>query len=68
MNADDLERAYQNYLINPAANTYNFGTQKHRYQLNFQTMHQQNLRYTTQRKVRRRPKFVTQDDRWKAAR
>ncbi|XP_072035091.1 uncharacterized protein [Amphiura filiformis] len=67
VNRNDLEKAYQNYL-KYGANIYPFSTtgSRNNYHLNFQTMYQKNLAYTTQREVRRRPKFVTHDDRMKS--
>ncbi|XP_028602940.2 protein mono-ADP-ribosyltransferase PARP12-like [Podarcis muralis] len=51
----DLEKAYQS----EASPTLAFSAGKHKYELDFKAMKQKNLRYLTERSVRRRPKFVS---------
>ncbi|XP_066490232.1 protein mono-ADP-ribosyltransferase PARP12-like [Tiliqua scincoides] len=54
----DLEKAYQ-YGATPVLK---FAAAKHEYELDFKAMKQKNLKYLTEREVRRRPKFVPQKD------
>ncbi|NWW98954.1 PAR12 polymerase, partial [Caloenas nicobarica] len=54
--SDDLEKAY----IAKGSPKLNFKAGRHEYELNFGAMIQKNLRYTTERKICRRPKFVSQ--------
>uniref|UniRef100_A0A8B9VGI3 Poly(ADP-ribose) polymerase family member 12 n=2 Tax=Anas TaxID=8835 RepID=A0A8B9VGI3_9AVES len=58
VNSDDLEKAY----IAKSTPKLHFKAGKHEYELNFGAMIQKNLRYTTEREVCRRPKFVSQTD------
>ncbi|NXQ87462.1 PAR12 polymerase, partial [Nyctibius grandis] len=58
VSSDDLEKAY----IAKGSPTLNFKAGRHEYELNFGTMVQKNLRYTTEREVCRRPKFVSQTE------
>ncbi|NXL95214.1 PAR12 polymerase, partial [Alectura lathami] len=57
VSSDDLEKAYT-----ASSPKINFKAGKHEYELNFGTMSQKNLRYTTEREVCRRPKFVSQSE------
>nr|XP_009942630.1 PREDICTED: poly [ADP-ribose] polymerase 12-like [Opisthocomus hoazin] len=52
----DLEKAY----IAKGSPKLNFRAGVHEYELNFGAMIQKNLRYTTEREICRRPKFVSQ--------
>ncbi|NWH67542.1 PAR12 polymerase, partial [Geococcyx californianus] len=56
VSSDDLEKAY----IAKSSPKLNFKAGRHEYELSFEDMIQKNLRYTTERKVCRRPKFVSQ--------
>ncbi|NXA47702.1 PAR12 polymerase, partial [Nothocercus julius] len=56
VSSEDLEKAY----IAKGSPKVNFKAGKHEYVLNFGDMIQKNLRYTTEREVCRRPKFVSQ--------
>ncbi|KAM9245361.1 protein mono-ADP-ribosyltransferase PARP12-like [Leptosomus discolor] len=58
VSSDDLEKAY----IAKGSPKLNFKAGRHEYELNFGAMIQKNLRYTTERKVCRRPKFVSQTE------
>ncbi|KAM9204062.1 protein mono-ADP-ribosyltransferase PARP12-like isoform 1-T1 [Mergus octosetaceus] len=58
VNSDDLEKAY----IAKSTPKLHFKAGKHEYELNFGAMIQKNLRYTTEREVCRRPKFVSQTE------
>uniref|UniRef100_A0A8B9SD04 Poly(ADP-ribose) polymerase family member 12 n=1 Tax=Apteryx owenii TaxID=8824 RepID=A0A8B9SD04_APTOW len=58
VSSDDLEKAY----IAKGSPKLNFKAGKHEYELNFGAMIQKNLRYTTEREVCRRPKFVSQTE------
>ncbi|XP_054029766.1 zinc finger CCCH-type antiviral protein 1-like [Dryobates pubescens] len=49
------------YLADPDA-TVSFQVGLHRYQLNFKEMTQKNITYKTERRVCRRPKFVSSED------
>ncbi|XP_060632846.2 protein mono-ADP-ribosyltransferase PARP12-like [Anolis sagrei] len=51
----DLEKAYQS----EASPTLKFSAGKHTYELDFRVMKQKNLRYLTERSIRRRPKFIS---------
>ncbi|KAL8222063.1 UNVERIFIED_CONTAM: hypothetical protein K2H54_074867 [Gekko kuhli] len=51
----DLEKAYQS----EASPTLSFTARNQNYVLDFKAMKQKNLRYKTEREVRRRPKFVS---------
>ncbi|XP_062445555.1 protein mono-ADP-ribosyltransferase PARP12-like [Rhea pennata] len=55
---EDLEKAY----IAKASPKLNFKAGRHEYELSFGAMVQKNLRYTTEREVCRRPKFVSQSE------
>uniref|UniRef100_A0A8D0GSZ7 Poly(ADP-ribose) polymerase family member 12 n=1 Tax=Sphenodon punctatus TaxID=8508 RepID=A0A8D0GSZ7_SPHPU len=56
--SDDLEKAF----LSDGSSTLQFKAGKHEYELDFKAMKQKNLRYQTERKVCRRPKFVSSDD------
>ncbi|NWJ07150.1 PAR12 polymerase, partial [Crypturellus undulatus] len=56
VSSEDLEKAY----ITKGSPKVNFKAGKHEYVLSFGDMIQKNLRYTTEREVCRRPKFVSQ--------
>ncbi|XP_065713918.2 protein mono-ADP-ribosyltransferase PARP12-like [Patagioenas fasciata] len=56
VSSDDLEKAY----IAKGSPKLNFEAGRHKYELNFGAMIQKNLRYTTERRICRRPKFVSQ--------
>ncbi|NXP27013.1 PAR12 polymerase, partial [Scytalopus superciliaris] len=58
VSSDDLEKAY----IARSSPKLNFKAGRHEYELNFGAMIQKNLRFTTERKICRRPKFVSQTD------
>ncbi|XP_074930747.1 protein mono-ADP-ribosyltransferase PARP12-like [Phalacrocorax aristotelis] len=58
ISSDDLEKAY----IAKSSPKLNFKAGKHEYELNFGAMIQKNLRYTTERAICRRPKFVSQTE------
>ncbi|KAJ7329087.1 hypothetical protein JRQ81_015261 [Phrynocephalus forsythii] len=51
----DLEKAYQY----DASQILKFSAGRHEYEIDFKAMKQKNLRYKTERSVRRRPKFVS---------
>ncbi|XP_060101626.1 protein mono-ADP-ribosyltransferase PARP12-like [Heteronotia binoei] len=55
VNSLDLEKAYQS----EASPTFHFTAGKQNYVLDFKAMKQKNIRYLTEREVRRRPKFVS---------
>ncbi|KAM6436646.1 protein mono-ADP-ribosyltransferase PARP12-like [Liasis olivaceus] len=58
LTSDDLENVF---LTDPSGSiSFEVGSQK--YLLNFKDMTQKNLKYATQREVRRRPKFVCSED------
>ncbi|XP_025029708.1 zinc finger CCCH-type antiviral protein 1-like [Python bivittatus] len=58
LTSDDLENIF---LADPSGSiSFEVGSQK--YLLNFKDMTQKSLKYTTQREVRRRPKFVSTED------
>ncbi|XP_054487221.2 protein mono-ADP-ribosyltransferase PARP12 isoform X1 [Agelaius phoeniceus] len=54
--SDDLEKAY----LAESSPKMTFKAGRHEYEINFVSMMQKNLRYKTERKVCRRPKFVSQ--------
>ncbi|XP_009885737.1 PREDICTED: poly [ADP-ribose] polymerase 12-like [Charadrius vociferus] len=56
VSSDDLEKAY----LGEGSPKLNFKAGRHEYELDFGAMIQKNLRYTTEREIRRRPKFVSQ--------
>ncbi|NXP11397.1 PAR12 polymerase, partial [Thinocorus orbignyianus] len=56
ISSEDLEKAY----IAKSSPKLNFKAGRHEYELNFGAMMQKNLRYTTEREICRRPKFVSQ--------
>ncbi|XP_075359097.1 protein mono-ADP-ribosyltransferase PARP12-like isoform X1 [Mycteria americana] len=56
--SEDLEKAY----IAKGSPTLNFKAGRHEYELHFGAMIQKNLRYTTERGICRRPKFVSQTE------
>ncbi|NWV20087.1 PAR12 polymerase, partial [Origma solitaria] len=56
VSSDDLEKAY----LAKSSPRLNFKAGKQEYELNFESMIQKNLHYGTQRKVCRRPKFVSE--------
>ncbi|RLW00162.1 hypothetical protein DV515_00009211 [Chloebia gouldiae] len=56
VSSDDLEKAY--LYENSPKMTFKAG--RHEYEINFVSMMQKNLRYKTERKICRRPKFVSQ--------
>ncbi|XP_009464148.1 PREDICTED: poly [ADP-ribose] polymerase 12 [Nipponia nippon] len=58
VSSEDLEKAY---LARGSPKLY-FKAGRHEYELNFGAMIQKNLRYTTERDVCRRPKFVSQTE------
>uniref|UniRef100_A0A8C2UG59 Poly(ADP-ribose) polymerase family member 12 n=1 Tax=Coturnix japonica TaxID=93934 RepID=A0A8C2UG59_COTJA len=58
VSSDDLEKAY----TAGSSPKLNFKAGVHEYELDFGTMTQKNLRYKTERKVCRRPKFVSQSE------
>ncbi|XP_009875435.1 PREDICTED: poly [ADP-ribose] polymerase 12, partial [Apaloderma vittatum] len=58
VSSEDLEKAY----IAKVSPKLNFRAGRHEYELNFGAMVQKNLRYTTEREVCRRPKFVSQTE------
>lgn len=58
VSSDDLEKAY---TVGNSAKL-NFKAGVHEYELDFGAMTQKNLRYKTERKVCRRPKFVSQSE------
>ncbi|NXC48343.1 PAR12 polymerase, partial [Penelope pileata] len=58
VSSDDLEKAY----IAQSSSKLNFKAGGHEYELNFGELAQKNIRYTTERKVCRRPKFVSQSE------
>ncbi|NXU32550.1 PAR12 polymerase, partial [Thalassarche chlororhynchos] len=58
VSSDDLEKAY----IAKGSPKLNFKAGRHEYELNFGAMIQKNLRYTTERKICRRPKFVSRTE------
>ncbi|XP_074907899.1 protein mono-ADP-ribosyltransferase PARP12-like isoform X1 [Buteo buteo] len=55
VSSDDLEKAY----IAKSSPKLNFKAGRHEYELNFGAMIQKNLRYTTEREICRRPKFIS---------
>ncbi|NXS10917.1 PAR12 polymerase, partial [Neodrepanis coruscans] len=58
VSSDDLEKAY----LAKGSPKLNFKAGTQEYELNFETMIQKNLRYTTEREICRRPKFVSQTE------
>ncbi|NXD19140.1 PAR12 polymerase, partial [Spelaeornis formosus] len=56
VSSDDLEKAY----LSESSPKLTFKAGRHEYEINFGSMMQKNLRYRTERKICRRPKFVTQ--------
>ncbi|XP_010155816.1 PREDICTED: poly [ADP-ribose] polymerase 12, partial [Eurypyga helias] len=58
VSSEDVEKAY----IDKASPKLNFKAGRHKYELNFEAMIQKNLRYATERKICRRPKFVSQTE------
>ncbi|KAF1618823.1 Poly [ADP-ribose] polymerase 12, partial [Eudyptes chrysolophus] len=58
VSSDDLEKAY----IAKGSPKLNFKAGRHEYELNFGAMIQKNLRYTTERAICRRPKFVSKTE------
>ncbi|XP_074024337.1 protein mono-ADP-ribosyltransferase PARP12-like [Numenius arquata] len=58
VSSEDLEKAY----IAESSPKLNFKAGRHEYELDFGAMIQKNLRYTTEREVCRRPKFVSQTE------
>ncbi|XP_052523405.1 protein mono-ADP-ribosyltransferase PARP12-like [Tympanuchus pallidicinctus] len=58
VSSDDLEKAY----AAGSSPKLNFKAGVHEYELDFAAMTQKNLRYRTERKVCRRPKFVSQSE------
>ncbi|KAK1201522.1 PAR12 ribosyltransferase, partial [Pygoscelis papua] len=58
VSSNDLEKAY----IAKGSPKLNFKAGRHEYELNFGAMIQKNLRYTTEREICRRPKFVSQTE------
>ncbi|XP_053912134.1 protein mono-ADP-ribosyltransferase PARP12 [Cuculus canorus] len=58
VSSDDLEKAY----LAKSSTKLNFKAGRHEYELNFGAMIQKNLRYTTERMICRRPKFVSQTE------
>ncbi|NXG20478.1 PAR12 polymerase, partial [Grallaria varia] len=58
VSSDDLEKAY----ISKGSPKLNFKAGRHEYELNFEAMIQKNIRFTTERKICRRPKFVSQTE------
>ncbi|XP_033103909.1 protein mono-ADP-ribosyltransferase PARP12-like [Anneissia japonica] len=62
-NNHELEESYQEFMDDSKLSTLMFNTGKHSYRLNFTTMQQESITYTTIRRVRRRPKkLVTMID------
>ncbi|NWV85732.1 PAR12 polymerase, partial [Dasyornis broadbenti] len=57
VSSDDLEKAY----LTKSSPRLNFKAGRHQYELNFGSMIQKNLYYGTERRVCRRPKFVSQE-------
>ncbi|NWU69076.1 PAR12 polymerase, partial [Pterocles burchelli] len=58
VSSEDLEKAY----ISKCTPKLNFKAGRHEYEVNFGAMIQKNLRYTTEREICRRPKFVSQTE------
>ncbi|XP_019640204.1 PREDICTED: poly [ADP-ribose] polymerase 12-like [Branchiostoma belcheri] len=58
LSSQDIEERYQDQ---PDAEL-SFSTQHHQYVLRLRDMWQENVRYKTRRDVRRRPRFVSEDD------
>ncbi|NWU95452.1 PAR12 polymerase, partial [Upupa epops] len=58
VSSEDLEKAY----VARCSPELTFKAGKHEYQLSFGAMVQKNLRYTTQREICRRPKYVSQKE------
>ncbi|PKU41747.1 poly [Limosa lapponica baueri] len=58
VSSEDLEKAY----IAESSPKLNFKAGSHEYELDFGAMIQKNLRYTTEREICRRPKFVSQTE------
>ncbi|NXP56748.1 PAR12 polymerase, partial [Heliornis fulica] len=58
VSSDDLEKAY----ITKGSPKLHFRAGRHEYELNFGAMVQKNIRYTTQRDICRRPKFVSETE------
>ncbi|NXS96134.1 PAR12 polymerase, partial [Jacana jacana] len=58
VSSEDLEKAY----IAESSPKLNFKAGRHDYELDFGAMIQKNLHYTTERKICRRPKFVSQTE------
>ncbi|NWI40550.1 PAR12 polymerase, partial [Picathartes gymnocephalus] len=58
VSSEDLEKAY----LTESSPKLTFKAGRHEYEINFVSMMQQNLRYRTERKICRRPKFVSQTE------
>lgn len=58
VSSDDLEKAY----LAKSSPKLTFKAGRHEYELNFESMMQKNLHYRTERKICRRPKFVSQTE------
>ncbi|NWW27022.1 PAR12 polymerase, partial [Falcunculus frontatus] len=56
VSSDDLEKAY----LAKSSPKLTFKAGRHEYELDFESMMQKNLRYRTERRICRRPKFVSQ--------
>ncbi|NXI80855.1 PAR12 polymerase, partial [Rhipidura dahli] len=56
VSSDDLEKAY----LAKSSQKLTFKAGRHEYELNFESMMQKNIHYRTERKICRRPKFVSQ--------
>ncbi|XP_077998307.1 protein mono-ADP-ribosyltransferase PARP12-like [Glandiceps talaboti] len=62
MQSTDIERAYATFIDKGTPNTFVFSAGGQTYTLYFTHMYQQNDHFKTRREVRRRPKFVSEDD------
>ncbi|XP_056368010.1 protein mono-ADP-ribosyltransferase PARP12-like isoform X1 [Oenanthe melanoleuca] len=58
VSSDDLEKAY----LAESSPKLTFKAGRHEYEINFVSMVQKNIRYRTERKICRRPKFISQAD------
>ena len=63
IDSSSIEQKYLDYESKQGAAKINFTAGGQRYELDFQAMQQKNLHYLTCRRVRRRPKFASMEER-----
>ncbi|XP_077998211.1 protein mono-ADP-ribosyltransferase PARP12-like [Glandiceps talaboti] len=62
VDSKNIELAYSQYMTDDGKDYIRFTAGRQNYTLNFEGMKQENDKYTTQRNVRRRPKFMSDKD------